>query len=336
MRQRPVGQTCVLPQAFRPARQLAAAFCILLAGLSATAAPFGPARLDLPAPAARAALEVEDYGSYAVPTAPWAPGGLPALAAEGQITLEAWQVTTPAGTLELLAPLRDQLGRQGYETLFECAADGCGGFDFRYETTVLPEPEMHVDLADFRFLAAHRPGAEADFITLLVSRTSTTGYVQIARVGPGLPSAPSADLISKSPAAVAEPPAATSALSLAGELETAGRAVLGDLRFATGSAELEAGEFASLEALAAYLAAHPAAQVTLVGHTDAEGSLNANIALSRARAESVMVHLIGVHGIAADRLAADGVGYLMPLASNLSDEGRRANRRVEAVLTSTE
>jgi OOP family OmpA-OmpF porin len=33
---------------------------------------------------------------------------------------------------------------------------------------------------------------------------------------------------------------------------------------------------------------------------------------------------------------ADGVGFLAPRASNLTEEGRNANRRVEAVLISTE
>jgi OOP family OmpA-OmpF porin len=46
----------------------------------------------------------------------------------------------------------------------------------------------------------------------------------------------------------------------------------------------------------------------------------------------VRVRLIEEYGIAAARLEAQGIGYLAPIASNLSAEGREANRRVEVVL----
>jgi OOP family OmpA-OmpF porin len=73
-------------------------------------------------------------------------------------------------------------------------------------------------------------------------------------------------------------------------------------------------------------------RVALVGHTDATGSLDANIALSRKRAASVKDRLVRAYGIAVSRLDAEGMGYLAPIASNLTQAGRDANRRVEAVL----
>lgn len=92
----------------------------------------------------------------------------------------------------------------------------------------------------------------------------------------------------------------------------------------------------TLGALADYLKQNPARQVTLVGHTDAVGSLDANIALSKRRARSVMQYLTQELGVSASQVAAEGVGYLAPRASNLTDAGREANRRVEVTLTSTE
>jgi OOP family OmpA-OmpF porin len=41
-------------------------------------------------------------------------------------------------------------------------------------------------------------------------------------------------------------------------------------------------------------------------------------------------------GVSEAQVASDGVGYLSPVASNLTAAGREANRRVEAVLISTE
>jgi outer membrane protein OmpA-like peptidoglycan-associated protein len=45
--------------------------------------------------------------------------------------------------------------------------------------------------------------------------------------------------------------------------------------------------------------------------------------------------LLTVYGIPAEQVRAEGVGYLAPRASNLTDEGRKKNRRVEVMLTST-
>src|SRR5690606_60465 len=117
--------------------------------------------------------------------------------------------------------------------------------------------------------------------------------------------------------------------SLLSGLTETGRAPLDDLLFQTGSSALEDGDFPSLAALAAFLAENPAQAVTLVGHTDAAGGLAGNIALSRRRAEAVRTTLVRDHGVKAAQLMAEGVGYLAPRASNTTDDGRRANRRVE-------
>ena len=104
--------------------------------------------------------------------------------------------------------------------------------------------------------------------------------------------------------------------------------------FDTGSDALDPGRYESLARLAAFLGEHPAMVVALVGHTDSIGGLEQNISLSKRRAESVKARLTGTYGIAPERVQAEGMGYLAPVASNLTPEGREANRRVEAVLLS--
>jgi OOP family OmpA-OmpF porin len=106
---------------------------------------------------------------------------------------------------------------------------------------------------------------------------------------------------------------------------------LDDLVFGSGAAALEARDYASLVALAAWLKADPGRKVTLVGHTDASGGLDANIALSRKRAEGVRQVLMTVHDVPPAQVSAEGVGPLAPRAGNDTEEGRRKNRRVEAV-----
>ena len=69
----------------------------------------------------------------------------------------------------------------------------------------------------------------------------------------------------------------------------------------------------------------------MVGHTDNVGTFEANMKLSRDRAESVVRELSGKYLIAADRLKPHGVSSLAPVGSNDSEDGKQKNRRVELV-----
>jgi len=90
----------------------------------------------------------------------------------------------------------------------------------------------------------------------------------------------------------------------------------------------------ALERLAAFLKDQPTVRIALVGHTDSVGSLQPNIALSRSRAAAVRDRLIEIYDIPPAQIEAEGMGYLAPVASNLTAQGREDNRRVEAVLLS--
>ena len=292
--------------------------------------------LDFPANATLQASEESPLDSYDLPVAIWADGVLPVTAVEGAFTREAWRIAAPSlTTLQLLRPLREQLRQRGFHIIFECQTEACGGFDFRFATATLPPPEMQVNLGDYRFLTAERTTAgDAEYVTLFISRTAQAGYVQVTRVGPVLSDA--ARIVRPSAPLPREIAAEGRQISLASQLETTGRAVLPDLAFATGSARLEDQAFDILADLATYLADHPDLSVALVGHTDSVGGLDANIALSKRRAGSVMERLISTYGVNRSRLAAEGMGYLAPVASNLTEEGREANRRVEVIITSTQ
>jgi len=69
-------------------------------------------------------------------------------------------------------------------------------------------------------------------------------------------------------------------------------------------------------------------RVTVEGHTDSVGSSQFNTVLSQQRAEAVVKWLTG-HGVAKDRLSAQGMGKEQPIMPNDTDAGRAANRRVE-------
>jgi outer membrane protein OmpA-like peptidoglycan-associated protein len=161
------------------------------------------------------------------------------------------------------------------------------------------------------------------------------GFVQVAKVGGqkvGVVGAASPAPAADAPAAAAPNPPA----GLASGLETGLPQVLDDLVFPSGSASLAEGDYASLAALAAWLAADTGRKVVLVGHTDASGGLEGNIKLSRLRAESVRQFMLFKYDLSPDRIQAEGIGFLSPRESNLTEQGRQKNRRVEVMATSTE
>lgn len=72
--------------------------------------------------------------------------------------------------------------------------------------------------------------------------------------------------------------------------------------------------------MARILSAQPKLEVVIAGHTDNQGAIDYNIALSKRRAETVVENL-AKRGVAAKRMTAVGVGMVAPVASNRSEEG---------------
>lgn len=316
-------------------------YCCFLA----FAGPVAALNIDLPG-AAQLTREVDrDADTYFLPTAPFAEGRVPSEKLEGRVVRQAWRIEIEGeapSTLNLLSMIREQMQQQGYRIILDCTATECGGFDFRFGIDVLPAPDMFVDLFDYHFLSGQNSDVSgAQNVSVLVSRAGQAGYVQLVRVGTGdfpkTPDLPKPEEGEVLPSPLPEPEAEPSEneQGLIATLLSDGHAVLPDLVFSTGSSALEEGSYASLGELAAFLNEVPDREVVLVGHTDAVGALEDNVALSRARAASVLERLVGDYGAPEGQVTSDGMGYLAPVATNRSEAGRRANRRVEAVLLST-
>ena len=110
---------------------------------------------------------------------------------------------------------------------------------------------------------------------------------------------------------------------------------LGDVLFATGSADLQSGANSNLDKLVTFLNEHPERKVLVEGHTDNVGGEELNQRLSRQRAEAVRNYLTE-KGIAAERLSAEGIGMDRPVADNSTRTGRQQNRRVEIIIGNTQ
>lgn len=99
--------------------------------------------------------------------------------------------------------------------------------------------------------------------------------------------------------------------------------------FALNSAEVDATSHGLLDEVAEILGQNPEIeQVRVEGHTDAQGSADANMKLSAARALAVRDYLVQ-KGVEEARLESEGIGSNRPLVEGDTPEAYEANRRVE-------
>ncbi|UZD90552.1 OmpA family protein [Cognatishimia activa] len=308
---------------------------IAIMAVSLATTPAFALDLAMPAGSALIADDVQEDGSYALPDGPYLDGYLSSRQVTGHLSRQAWHLDGETHTTEqLIDPLRSQIQAAGFAILLDCDAQSCGGFDFRFATEVLPAPDMFVDLVDYRFVSALKESSSgSEAISALVSTSDTKGYIQLIAVQPG-PTSESLPLAKPVEGNPVEPVSVNLSVptDLAKALDVGGHVVLSDLEFETGSSNLSDGRFNSLQSIATYLSDHPGRRIALVGHTDNVGSLEGNVALSQKRARAVKNRLVETLGVSEGQVEAQGVGYLAPIASNLSEAGRNANRRVEAVL----
>ncbi|RLJ51611.1 outer membrane protein OmpA-like peptidoglycan-associated protein [Litoreibacter meonggei] len=104
-----------------------------------------------------------------------------------------------------------------------------------------------------------------------------------------------------------------------------------DLLFAVNSSDLRYDLQADLRALAGNLRDYPDTTVNIVGHTDDTGSDGYNYELSERRAQAVAFTLEDA-GVTPSRIRSYGQGETRPVASNVTEEGRAQNRRVDIVI----
>lgn len=281
--------------------------------------------LQLPLGAQETYGKLETTLPAMVPVGPSVDGTVPTADAPATIRRTVWQLGPEQTVQGAERSIVEQLDRRGYEVVFDCVAQACGGFDFRFGIDVVAEPMMRVDLRDFRFITAKQAVTENPaFVTFLISRSPVAVFVQLTEYHPQKTAEPVVEIVQDDETALKEPSPTP---------EPEGRVVLEGLQFKSGSVEIEADPDGVLTALAGLLQADPALSVLLVGHSDMSGTIEGNLNVSKARANAVRDMLINEHGVDGNRLSAHGVGFLSPRASNDTENGRQKNRRVEAVFS---
>lgn len=303
---------------------------MLLAGMPAWADdPITALVTAMPPGARETARSTDAVGSFGLPVGPAGPAMAPPMhRQDGQRQRIAW--VWPHDTADqVTAQAAEAWADAGFDTLYTCRTDACGGFDFRLVLPVLPIPDMAVNLADFSYVVGLRRSPPA-LVALLVSTMEGRSHAQLTLITPAseVPPVDSAAVAGTVPDDGVQP--AGDLAGIAAHLDRDGRVVLDGVDFAPGSTTLGPDARDALSDLAAWLAIDPARRVVLVGHTDWTGTPEANLVVSRARAAAV--------GAALESLGADpaqitvaGVGPFAPRAENTTPEGRASNRRVEAI-----
>jgi len=106
----------------------------------------------------------------------------------------------------------------------------------------------------------------------------------------------------------------------------------GNVTFRTASADLNSQFFKVLDGVALVAKKYDKTIIEVAGHTDNVGAADYNQQLSQRRAGAVAQYLVG-RGIADQRIMTAAGGEEHPVASNATEQGRAANRRVEVTLS---
>lgn len=277
----------------------------------------------------------ESFASVRIPAGPGRAGADGQLqfdqssTVEGQVSAYFYILPKERTALEVYRNYQQALTQAGFASVYSCEMRACDQAMIRERfanEVVRPrpwrgrdDPASAID-RDVRFLSARatRHGAEVSVMVFVAEPDSVW-------------QAPVAVVLIAEPAAMEAGKVLVGSEQLRKGLADEGRIALYGIYFDTGRAELRPDSKPQLEQMAQLLRADRALRVAIVGHTDNQGSVDGNLALSQRRAEAVVAALVGQHGIDAARLRARGVASFAPLASNRSDAGRARNRRVELI-----
>jgi OOP family OmpA-OmpF porin len=252
---------------------------------------------------------------------------------EGQLQRRLYVAPEGVSPADLMGNYRQSLAAAGFETIFECAGRDCGSNNGLLGKLVIYGPDrklrnlkadsefaLYID-KDERFLSA-KSADGSRYIAVYVAQNRLNGLSKQARGR----AAVHIDLLTTA----ALQSAMIDAAAMAKGITEEGHVAVDNVFFDFGTAILTPEAAPALAEMAKLMADNPGLKVFIVGHTDWVGDADANLALSRARAEAVVAALVA-QGVAADRVEASGVGMLSPRATNTTDAGRQLNRRVELV-----
>ena len=277
----------------------------------------------------------EKFASVRVPAGPGRSGGAQASfdkasTVEGHVSAFFYVQPKERSALEVFRNYQSALKSAGFATLYNCEMSACDQAQIRD-----PFPK---ELLGARKWAGGRvdPTSSFDrdvrFMSAKLSRNGADTYVMVYVAEPNsLWGAPVAAVVVAEPAAMDTGNVVVSTDRLQKGLADEGKIALYGIYFDTGRAEVKPESKGQLDEMAKLLNGDKSLKVVIVGHTDNQGSADANVTLSQRRADAVVAALVSTYKVDASRLRARGVASFAPVATNRTEVGRAKNRRVELV-----
>jgi len=117
-------------------------------------------------------------------------------------------------------------------------------------------------------------------------------------------------------------------LDLRRKLISEGEVSTNGILFDSGLANIQPQSMGIIRQISQVLQEENGMNLIITGHTDADGSGDANLSLSQKRAAAVKHALVNVYGISDSRLQTQGKGESEPIGDNNTPDGKAQNRRV--------
>jgi outer membrane protein OmpA-like peptidoglycan-associated protein len=274
--------------------------------------------------------ETRDYDEIRLPVRPGdGPEDLWTDEFAGRITSIGYDGPEGHSALQIVRNIQTALEQSGFESVFYCrGADDCEpGFSVGvFSAFASSKVPISGSLGSIVYLLAKRSDADGLVNVALVARERTSQPLQTQLALTVVESAP----LETGRVAVVAAPEPTQASEMEASIDATGKVAIYGLYFDFDSDRLQPDSGPQLTELAALMAARPALQAIVVGHTDGQGAFDYNLALSQRRAQSVVNALVA-GGVDPARLTPAGAGMVSPVARNNTEEGRALNRRVEIV-----
>jgi outer membrane protein OmpA-like peptidoglycan-associated protein len=265
---------------------------------------------------------------------------------EGRVTRILYVGPPDRSPLEIVRNYELELKKNGFETIYTCAAAQCGEQDgwlaefYLYtldkrlsQTPPRGSGRVEGQISEYalsspinqRYLAAKRSRPEGDVYVSVYVATNRATHHKETQDHPVI----LLDVVDAVP--IETGMVTIDAAAMAKDISSTGHVALYGIYFDTDKWDLKPESQPTLQEIAKLLKKDPSLRLYIVGHTDTVGGFDYNVGLSERRAAAVVKELTAKHGIAAVRLKPAGVGMLAPVAPNDTEQGRAKNRRVELV-----
>lgn len=280
------------------------------------------------------------YDSLLMPVSPFKDDKTKTIAPEGKVTRILYAGPRGRSSLEIHRNYQIALKDAGFEILYECL-DDCHRL-----TRVFYEGEQQLDnrgdlskhalsydnTKDGRYLVAKLSEPEEAVFVSIYTALNTANYLR-DKEKKEIKDRPITllQIVEEKPMETGKVKVNLDAGAMAEHLDKSGSVRLYGVHFDTDKATIKPKSKTTLAEIGTLLKQHSKLRLAVVGHTDATGSFEHNMTLSQRRAKAVVEYLKAKHEIAASRLEPYGVGYLAPIATNETEEGRALNRRVELI-----